>query len=78
MQVNAGGIGHINLVPYYTVQSGFDTYLNITNTDTRNGKAVKVRFRAGGNGDSLFDFTVLLSPGDKWLAAITLDTSTGR
>ena len=77
MQVNPSGIGHVNIVPYYTVRNGFDTYVNITNTDTRNGKAVKLRFRAAGNGDTVYDITVLLSPGDRWAAAITLDGLTG-
>jgi hypothetical protein len=77
MQVNPSGIGHVNIVPYYTVQGGFDTYLNLTNTDTRNGRAVKVRFRGAGNGDTVMDFTVLLSPGDMWSTAVTKDAATG-
>jgi len=64
--VNTDGIGHINLIPYYTVQSGYDTYINIVNTDMKNGKAVKVRFRGASNSDDVFDFTLLLSPGDKF------------
>jgi hypothetical protein len=77
MQVNPSGIGHVNIVPYYAVGNGFDTYVNITNTDTRNGKAVKLRFRAAGNGDTVYDITLLLSPGDRWAAAITMDRPTG-
>lgn len=77
MEVNPSGVGHINLVPYYTVRSGFDTYVNIVNTDTRNGKAVKVRFRAGLDGQDIGNFTVLLGPGDKWAAALTRDAATG-
>lgn len=76
-QANPAGIGHINLVPYYAVLGGFDTYINLSNTDTRNGKAVKLRFRAADNGDTVFDMTVLLSPGDQWAAAITRDAATG-
>ena len=71
LQVNTDGLGHINVVPYYSVQNGNDTYINITNTDTRNGKAVKVRFRGASNSDDVFDFTLLMSPGDIWAAAIT-------
>jgi hypothetical protein len=69
--VNTDGIGHINLVPYYSVQDGTDTYFNIINTDTVNGKAVKVRFRSAANSDDVFDFTVLMSPGDVFAAAVT-------
>ncbi len=75
--VNTDGIGHINLIPYYTVQGGYDTYVNIVNTDTRNGKAVKVRFRGASNSDDVFDFTLLLSPGDKFGFAVTRDATSG-
>lgn len=73
----ANGLGHINIVPMYTVGGGFDTYLNLTNTDTRNGKAVKLRFLAAGAGDTVFNMMVLLSPGDRWAAALTLDSTSG-
>ena len=38
LRVNAGGIGHSLLVPYYTAQRGNSTLINIVNTDTVNGK----------------------------------------
>lgn len=71
MIVNPQGVGHILLVPYYTAQNGNDTYINIVNTDMRNGKAVKVRFRGASNSDDVLDFTVYLSPGDHWTAVVT-------
>lgn len=74
---NTDGLGHILLVPYYSVQNGNDTYLSITNNDMRNGKAVKIRFRGASNSDDVFDFTLLMSPGDVWTAAITKDAATG-
>lgn len=77
LEVNTDDIGHINIVPYYSTQSGNDTYINITNQDTKNGKAVKVRFRAAANSDDVYDITVLMSPGDIWAAAITKDAATG-
>ena len=58
--VNTDKIGHINLVPYFSTAGGNDTYINITNTDTRNGKAVKVRFRGASNSDDVYDITVLM------------------
>ncbi|PAT43237.1 hypothetical protein [Vandammella animalimorsus] len=64
--INAGGVGHILLQPYYTVQGNRNTLMNIINTDTANGKAVKVRFRGARNSDDVFDFYVFLSPGDVW------------
>ena len=70
---NAGGVGHYLFTPYYTVQSGNGTIINITNTDAKNGKAVKVRFRGAANSDDVFDFTVLMSPGDVWTGDIRRD-----
>ena len=77
MEVNPVGVGHVNLVPYFSTRSGFDTYVNVVNTDTRNGKAVKVRFRSAVNGEDVGNFTVLLGPGDVWAAALTRDAATG-
>lgn len=65
------GIGQILFVPYFTTQGTNATLLNIVNADTSNAKAVKVRFRGASNSDDLFDFTVLLSPGDVWAAKIS-------
>ena len=65
------GMGHINIIPYYTSQAGFYSTINIVNTDTLNGKALKVRFRSAINSDDVFDFQVLMSPGDMWTAAVT-------
>jgi len=75
LELNPNGIGHQLVVPYFSTQSGNATLLNIVNTDTINGKLVKVRFRGAGNSDDLFDFQVLMSPGDVWTAAVTQDAS---
>lgn len=75
---NKDGIGHIVVVPYYSAASGNDTYLSITNTDMRNGKAVKVRFRGASNSDDVFDFTLLMSPGDVWTGTVTKDATSGK
>lgn len=68
--VQQDGIGHSLVVPYFTTQAGQHTYLNIVNTDTINGKAVKVRFRGALDSDDIFDFQVFLSPGDVWVADV--------
>lgn len=65
------GVGHVLFVPYFTTQGSNATLLNIVNTDAANGKAVKVRFRGAANSDDLFDFTLLLSPGDVWAAKVS-------
>jgi len=77
LELNPNGIGHQLVVPYFSTQSGNATLLNIVNTDTTNGKLVKVRFRGAGNSDDLYDFQVLMSPGDVWTAAVTKDADTG-
>lgn len=70
---NVDGIGHNLLTPYYTVQNGNGTLLSIVNTDAVNGKAVKVRFRGAANSDDVFDFTLLMSPGDVWSGNVYAD-----
>ena len=77
MEVNPGGIGHQLVFPYFSAQGDNATLLSITNTDTVNGKLVKVRFRGAANSDDLYDFQVLLSPGDMWTAAVSKDATTG-
>ena len=73
--LNPDGIGHQLVVPYFTVQGDNVTLLNITNTDLVNGKVVKVRFRGAANSDDLFDFQVLMSPGDVWTATVSQDAA---
>ena len=70
-ELTNGGVGHNLIVPYFTAQDGNMTVLHVVNTDTANGKAVKVRFRGAANSDDILDFQVLLSPGDVWTGAVT-------
>jgi len=76
LQVSPGGVGHMLLVPYFNAQNGNATIISLTNTDTGNGKVVKVRFRGASNSDDILDFTVLMSPGDVWNATVTAPTAT--
>ena len=64
------GPGHVLVVPYFTAQNGQLSVLHLVNTDVNNGKVMKLRYRGAGNGDTLLDFLVLLSPGDVWTAAV--------
>lgn len=73
LDVNADGIGHNLLVPYFSVQEGNGTLLSIVNTDATNGKAVKVRFRGAANSDDVFDFSLFMSPSDVWTANVYQD-----
>ena len=70
LQLNEGGMGHMLVVPYYTAQNGNMTVFHVVNTDTSNGKAMKVRFRGAANSDDVLDFQVFMSPGDVWTAAV--------
>lgn len=70
LALNQDGVGHMLLVPYFTAQAENSTLINLVNTDTINGKAVKVRFRGAANSDDVYDFQVFLSPGDVWTASV--------
>jgi len=69
--VSGTGIGDSLLIPYFSAQAENATLLSITNTDTVNGKAVKVRFRGAANSDDVYDFQVFLSPTDVFTANIS-------
>ncbi|MFG5777207.1 cell surface protein [Comamonas sp. J-3] len=68
--ISEGGSGHVLLVPYFTSQDKNMSVIHVVNTDSKNGKALKVRFRGAANSDDLLDFTVFLSPGDVWTGAV--------
>ncbi|MEL0583843.1 MAG: hypothetical protein AAES65_03020 [Candidatus Thiodiazotropha sp. (ex. Lucinoma kazani)] len=61
--------GQVLLYPYYNVNEGNVTFVSVTNT-TDLVKAVKVRFREGVGGESVFDLSLYLSPGDVWVGAV--------
>lgn len=71
LQLNGDGRGHMLLVPYFTAQADNTTLINLVNTDTVRGKAVKVRFRGAANSDDIYDFQVFLSPGDVWTGSVS-------
>ena len=75
LRLNQDGIGQILMVPYYTAQAENATLINLVNTDTINGKAVKVRFRGAANSDDVFDFQVFLSPGDVYAFNISRNSA---
>ena len=72
---NDGGAGHILVVPYFTTQNNNMSVIHVVNTDTQNGKAVKVRFRGAANSDDILDFTVFLSPFDVWTGSVQADAN---
>ena len=69
VHVNSDGLGETLIYPFYTVEEGQNTYINITNT-TSFYKAVKVRILEAENSAEVLDFNLYLSPEDVWTAAI--------
>src|SRR5690554_5734630 len=69
--LNSDGLGQVLIFPYYTVNGGNFTNINLVNT-TDQAKAVKVRFLEGENSQEVLDFNLYLSPWDHWSGAITL------
>lgn len=78
LAIAAEGVGHILVVPYFSTQDGNASLLNIVNTDTSYGKAVKVRYRGAANSDDVYDITVLLSPGDVWSANVSQEDGVSK
>ncbi|WP_420427020.1 hypothetical protein [Algiphilus sp.] len=70
--VSTNGSGSAVVVPYYSVNGGWETLINLTNTTT-NSLAVKVRLHEAQNGRSVMNFNVALSPLDVWTAYIQAD-----
>src|ERR1700745_2440455 len=70
VNMNPDGLGQVLLYPYYTVNGGQQTLLSVVNTDTVNGKAVKVRFLEGYNSREVLDFNLFLSPAAVWTANV--------
>ena len=68
-QVSVTSGGTAAFVPYYTINDGWRTLLNVTNT-SENSLAVKVRLHEARNSRDVLDFVVLLSPFDVWTAWI--------
>lgn len=68
--VSESGVGHQLFAPYFNTQGGNATLLSLTNTDTLNGKVVKLRFRGAGNADNVMDLTILLAPRDVWTGGV--------
>lgn len=76
VHVNPDGTGQVLVFPFYTVEGGQDTYINLANT-TDEYKAVKVRVLESMNSQEVLDFNLYLSPHDHWSAVITADEAGG-
>lgn len=65
MNLATDGLGQVLIFPYYTVNGGWTTLFNVTNT-SGNVVAAKVRFHESYNSRDVLDLNVILSPYDVW------------
>jgi hypothetical protein len=77
VNLSSDSTGQVLLYPYYNVNQGNITFFSVTNTRDV-AKAVKVRFREGVGGESVYDFTLYLSPRDVWVGALVQQTGAVR
>jgi hypothetical protein len=59
------GLGDLAIVPYYTVQAGWSTGVNVINSSSET-QVVKIRLRRQVDSMDALDFNVVLSPNDVW------------
>ncbi len=74
--VSNTGTGSAVVIPYYTVNDGWRSLIQITNT-TGNSLAVKVRFHESRNSRDVLDFNIGLSPRDVWSGFLAQETVNG-
>ena len=67
--INNEGTGQVLLYPFYSVESGSNTYIHVANT-TGASKAVKIRFSEGRNGQVALEFNAYLGPYDVFPMAV--------
>ncbi len=58
-------LGDLAIVPYYTVQEGYATGVNVINSSNRT-QALKIRLRRAEDSMDALDFNVVLSPNDMY------------
>ena len=76
MNLAADGLGQVLIFPYYTVQGGWTTLFNLTNTSDQI-LAIKIRFHESYNSRDVLDFNVIMSPNDVWNGWVALDSASG-
>ncbi len=69
VHLSKDGTGQVLIFPYYTVNGGIDTLINLVNT-TDEAKALRVRFREAANSREVFTFNLYLGPNDVWAGAV--------
>lgn len=76
LELSTNGLGQVLIYPYYTVNSGHDTWFTVSNPH-RTGAIVRVRFLEGYRGRPVANVNVFLAPHDTWTAGISR-TSSGQ
>jgi hypothetical protein len=70
------GTGDVLIYPFYSVESGNDTYVSLVNQSDQ-AKAVRVRFRESMENHPVLSFNLYLAPQDHWAGAVTTDAGGG-
>jgi len=75
-KVSQSELGDLAIVPYYTVNNGFNTGVHIINTSDVT-QVVKFRLRRGADSKDALDFNIVMSPRDEWTGNITAGGDNG-
>ena len=67
--IDAGHLGDLAIIPYYTTNAGYVTGVHITNTSALT-QVVKLRLRRGKDSMDALDFNLILSPYDVWTGTV--------
>jgi len=76
VQLSQQGAGDALIFPYYTVRGDWTTTLNLVNTSNV-VLAVKVRFHESHNSRDVLNFTVLMSPWDRFTGSVEFNADRG-
>ena len=69
VSLSEDGLGQVLIFPYYNVNQGFQTQINVLNK-SNSFKAIKIRFRESRNSFDVIDFNIYLSPWDVWTGTV--------
>ncbi len=68
--ISRNNLGQALIFPYYTTRGKKKSLINIFNTSNRT-IATKIRFHESHNSRDVLDFTIILSPYDKWSGTVS-------
>ena len=71
-QIDAGDLGDLAIIPYYTTMQGYVTGVHITNTSAYT-QVVKLRLRRGSDSMDSLDFNLIMSPFDVWTGTVKMN-----